>query len=184
MTYDRVKLERELIRDEDERFRVYRCTADKLSVGIGRNLEAKRFCTDGSTAIGITPAETKALGITVKSIIANGITRTQSRALFANDIAGIEKDLDRALPWWRKLDPVRQRVLLNMCFNMGIGRAPVPAKRIKGAGLLQFVNTLPKMQAGDFAGAARGMKASLWHDQVGQRAIRLEAMMATGKEPA
>lgn len=183
MTYDRLRLEAELVRDEDERLKVYRCTANKLSIGIGRNLEARRTCSDGSTAVGITPAETAALGITVKSVVANGITRMQSRALFANDIAGCEKDLDRALPWWRKLDPVRQRVLLNMVFNMGIGRAPNPAKKMAGDGLLEFVNTLAKMKAGDFAGAASGMKASLWYRQVKDRAVRLVAMMLTGKEP-
>ncbi|WP_338862872.1 hypothetical protein [Mycetohabitans rhizoxinica] len=27
--------------------------------------------------------------------------------------------LDRHLPWWRSLDAVRQRVLINMAFNLG-----------------------------------------------------------------
>lgn len=160
MTYDRAKLESELARDEGERFKVYRCTAGKRTIGIGRNLDD----------VGISGAETAALGITVASVITNGITREQSRRLFAGDIARCERDLDAKLPWWRKLDDVRQRVLLNMCFNLGI------------AGLLGFKNTLGMVQRGDYAGAAGGMAASLWHRQVGARALRLESMMASGKD--
>ena len=110
--YSRPKLEAEVIRDEDERLRVYRCTSNKQTIGIGRNLDD----------VGISAAETKALGITTASCIAKGITREQSRALFANDIGRVEADLDRALPWWRTLSDARQRVMLNMTFNMGIGR--------------------------------------------------------------
>lgn len=166
--YSRTKLEAELTRDEDLRLRVYRCTAKKLTIGIGRNLEARRRCSDGSTAIGITPAETKALGVTVASATRDGITRDQALGLFANDIAGCEKDLDRSLPWWRTLSDVRQRVLLNMCFNMGI------------VVLLGFKNTLQMMQSGRYADAAKGMLASKWAGQVGARADRLAAMMRAG----
>ncbi len=174
MTYDRAKLVVELVRDEDERLRVYRCTSNKLSIGVGRNLDD----------VGIRPIEVKQLAISVASCIANGITREQSRVLLANDIDAAEADLDRELPWWRTLDPVRQRVLLNMCFNMGIGRRPNPKRNIKGKGLLGFFGTLPMIEHHDFAGAAKGMRASAWHDQVGARATRLEAMMATGKDPS
>lgn len=159
MTYDRAQLERELVRDEDERLKVYRCTAGKRSIGVGRNLDD----------VGIRASETAALGITLQSVLACGITRSQCRALLANDIAGCEADLDRRLPWWRKLDGVRQRVLLNMCFNLGIVR------------LLGFRNTLRYVEAGNYAAAAAGMKASLWARQVGNRAVRLQAMMLTGK---
>lgn len=162
-TYDAVALERELTRDEGNRLRVYRCTAGKLSIGIGRNLDD----------VGISASETALLGITVATCRAKGITPAQSSALFKNDIARSERDLDRKLPWWRKLDPVRQRVMLNMCFNMGIGNG------IRG--LTSFKNTLAKIQRGDWAGAVAGMKASKWHREVGQRAVRLEAMMLTGK---
>jgi lysozyme len=162
VSYNREKLGNELGRDEGEKFRWYFCTAHKRTIGIGRNLDD----------VGISAAETRQLGITLASVLANGITREQSRALFANDIARCEADLDRALPWWRRLDDVRQRVLLNMCFNLGI------------KGLLGFKNTLGMVERGDFKGAARGMANSLWHNQVGARALRLEAMMATGKDAA
>ncbi len=173
MTYDMARLSTEIARDEGDKLRVYLCTARKRSIGKGRNLDD----------VGISAEETRLLGITVASCLAHGITQAQSDALFANDIKRSQRDLDAKLPWWRTLDGVRQRVLLNMCFNMGIGRAPDAKRKITGAGLLGFYGTLPKIQRGDWAGAVAGMKASKWHDQVGARAIRLEAMMLTGKEP-
>ncbi len=158
MSYDRAALEAELIRDENEKLKVYRCTANKRTIGVGRNLDD----------VGISKAETVALGITVASVCKNGLTRPQSRALLANDIDACERQLDAKLPWWRTLSDVRQRVLLNMCFNLGITR------------LLGFKNTLAKMARGDFAGAAAGMRASLWARQVGPRAERLAVMMEEG----
>ena len=41
--------------------------------------------------------------------------------LFEEDVAACCADLDHALPWWRSLDEVRQRVLIDLTFNMGIG---------------------------------------------------------------
>ncbi|CAN5774519.1 glycoside hydrolase family protein [soil metagenome] len=171
MTYDRAKLAAEIARDEGDKLKVYRCTAGKLSIGKGRNLED----------VGISAEETRVLGITKASAIAHGITQAQSDYLFANDIKRSEADLDRKLPWWRTLDDVRQRVLLNMCFNMGIGRAADKARGIVGKGLLSFSNTLERIRLHDWLGAVAGMKASKWHGQVGARAVRLERMMETGK---
>lgn len=165
MSYDRVALENELVRDEGERLRAYKDTVGKWSIGVGRNLDD----------VGIRPSETAALGITRASAMRDGISKVQSRFLLGNDINGAEGDLDRNLPWWRSLDPVRQRVLLNMAFNMG-AKAP-------GKGLLSFANTLAAMQRHDWAVAVAGMKASKWHRQVGARAERLEAMMETGRAP-
>lgn len=159
MIYDRTKLRTELARDEGLRLKVYRCTAGARTIGIGRNLDA----------VGIRAAERQQLGITVAICIASGITSAQAYALLESDIDACERDLDARLPWWRSLDDVRQRVLLNMCFNLGIGR------------LLGFKNTLAAVQARRFADASAGMKASAWHNQVGARAVRLEAMMATGR---
>lgn len=155
MTYDRARLRKELIRDEGLRLKTYRCTAGKLSIGVGRNLDD----------VGIRAAEYQKLGITKASAIKNGITEDQAMALLDSDIDVVEAQLDRALPWWRQMSPVRQRVILNMCFNMGLRT------------LLTFRNTLRYMRTGDYAAAARGMANSRWHRQVGNRAIRLENMM-------
>ncbi len=132
----------ELRRDEGVRRKPYRCTAGKLSIGAGRNLDD----------VGLSDDE-------IDYLLANDITRSVA-------------DLDKHLPWWRKLSPVRQRVMVNLCFNMGIGNDT--------RGLRSFKNTLTRIQAGDYDGAARGMAGSKWARQVGARATRLIAMMREG----
>ena len=138
---DREALIRQLRLHEGERLKPYRCTAGKLTIGIGRNLEDR------------------------------GITAAESAYLLANDIAAVQQQVLNALPWAAQLDDVRQRVLLDMAFNMGIG------------GLLQFKNTLATVKAGDYQRAASMMLDSRWATQVSQRAERLSRMMATGKTP-
>jgi len=170
MSYDRKKLERELARDEGRKLRFYLDTVKKRSIGVGRNLDD----------VGIRASERLALGITLASVLANGITDHQCDVLLDNDIALAEQDLDAKLPWWRTLVDARQRVLLNMCFNMGIGFPPRAGK--PGKGLLGFASTLEAIRSGRFAAAVAGMRASKWHGQVGARAVRLEAMMSTGKD--
>lgn len=155
---NREVLRAELTRDEGERLRVYRCTAGKRTIGVGRNLDD----------VGITPAETDELKITTRSAIQKGITRAQSQALLDNDIDRVFRDLDRRLPWWRTLDPVRQRVLANMAFNLGI------------AGLAGFRNTLRFIREGNYSNAADNMLASKWARQVGDRADRLATLMRLG----
>ena len=88
--------------------------------------------------------------------------------LLAEDIDSKVEDLDKNLPWWRNLTPARQRVMINMCFNLGIG------------GLMKFKNTLDMIERGDFEGASKNMLLSLWAKQVGARAQRLSKMMKEG----
>lgn len=138
---DRDAMVRQLRLHEGERLKPYRDSVGKLTIGIGRNLEDR------------------------------GITADESAYLLANDIRAMERDLVAALPWVAQLDGVRQRVLLDMTFNLGIG------------GVLQFRNTLATIQAGDYQKAASMMLDSKWARQVGQRAERLSRMMATGMDP-
>lgn len=97
-----------------------------------------------------------------------GLSDDEIDYLLANDIAKVKAQLDEHLPWWRGLSEARQNVLASMAFNLGIN------------GLLGFKNTLAKVQAGDFDGAAAGMLASKWAEQVKGRATRLAAMMKEG----
>ena len=63
-----------------------------------------------------------------------------------------------------------QRVLINMCFNMGIDR------------LLGFQRMIVAIIAERWDEAAREMLDSTWAHQVGARADRLARMMETGAE--
>lgn len=128
-------LKSDLIRDEGLRLRPYTDTSGKLTIGVGRNL------TD------------------------RGISNDEAMSLLEHDVALVTADLDRELPWWTRLDEPRQRVLANMCYNLGIEK------------LLLFKHTLDAMARGDYAAAADGMAGSLWASQVGPRAERLVAVM-------
>jgi lysozyme len=91
-TYDPAALRADLIRDEGLRLKPYRCTAGKLTIGIGRNLDDV------------------------------GISREEAETLLDHDIAALTADFDRALPWWRGLSEARQRGLVNMGINLGLPR--------------------------------------------------------------
>lgn len=88
------------------------------------------------------------------------------------DIEKHRAELFRALPWAETMDPVRQAVLIDMTFNLGI------------AGLLNFKNTLAAVKEQRWDDAARGMLASKWAGQVGSRATRLSDMMRSGRWPS
>lgn len=97
-----------------------------------------------------------------------GISKAASRFMLGERIAQIAKDLDREIPWWRQLSDARQRVLANMAYNLGV------------MGLLGFHNTLASIKSGYYDVAATQMLESKWAKTVGQRAVRLAAMMRLG----
>lgn len=131
-------LKKELKRDEGCRLMPYRDTVGKLTIGVGRNLDDV------------------------------GISESEADFLLMSDVGRAEGGLDGRIPWWRTLDETRQRVLVNMTFNMGID------------GLMGFKNTLKAVQDGRWDAAAEGMLDSKWAQQVGARASRLAEMMRTG----
>jgi lysozyme len=132
------RLRARLIKDEGLRLKPYRCTAGKLTIGVGRNLDDR------------------------------GITREEAMILLDNSIAECVTELTRAFDWFPKLDPVRQEVLINMAFNLGMDR------------LGQFKFTLGAISRGDYTQAANRMLQSKWAEQVGRRATELAEMMRTG----
>lgn len=79
---------------------VYRDSVGALTIGVGRNLDAK------------------------------GVSESEADLMLANDIADVFADLDRKYPWWRQLPPQVQRGLANMCFNLGVTRLTVFAKML------------------------------------------------------
>lgn len=103
--------------------------------------------------------------------LGGGITKSEGEFLLNNDVTKVLVDLDRELPWWRRLDEVRQRVLADMAFNLGITK------------LLKFKRTLEAIRTGDVAGAVEGMRNSDWYHQVSRRSKRLVLMMESGRDP-
>jgi lysozyme len=144
-------LRADLWRDEGVRYKAYRDSRGIWTIGVGHNIQAD-------------------LGLRARLsyLISDGLTPADVAALLDHDIAAACHALDVALPWWRTLDDIRQDVLANMTFNMGI------------ATLLTFHGTLAALQAHDWVAAALHMSQSLWAGQVGARATRLENQMRTG----
>ena len=146
---DKVKLELELRHDEGVKFVPYKDSRGILTVGVGHNLEAKPL-----------PPNT-----------VYPLSQEQVSMIAQFDINETVRDLLLAMPWVAELDEVRQRVLANMAFNLGVNK------------LLQFVNTLSAVRAKRWEQAAAGMEASRWAAQVGNRAKRLAQAMRTGVMP-
>ena len=86
------QLKQDLKLDEGLKLKPYHCTADKLTIGIGRNLADV------------------------------GISEDEAMILLENDIKSAYGALDRNVKWWRKMHEPAQRALCNMCFNLGITR--------------------------------------------------------------
>ena len=105
--------------------------------------------------------------------VAEGDIWTEDQAMSALhlDVAAAATQLDKALPWWRSLDDVRQDVMAELAFNMGIGT------------LSTFHGTLGFIRERDFHQASVALLMSRWASQVGERATRLAAMMKTGARP-
>lgn len=132
------KIKELLTLHEARRNRIYKCSQGFNTIGIGHNLDAN-------------PISERAIDI-----------------IFEDDLNVVLNDLTRNLPWWRTLSENRQHVLIDMCFNLGIGK------------LLGFKNTLKAMEEGRYEDAAEGMGQSKWASQVGTRATRLIKMMREG----
>lgn len=113
-----------------------------------------------------------------------GLSDAECDLLLDNDMAETLADVMLHLPWVAGLDDVRQRVILDMAFNLGCKRADGGIGPKSGApGLLGFAATLEAVRTGDYSRAARNMLASLWARQVGARAPDLALMMQTGADP-
>lgn len=146
MTPNDPLLMQEIRRDEGVRYNQYLDSLGIPTCGIGHNLKAHPL-PDGWKF---------------------PLSDEQVDGLLASDLLMTFSGLDAHLGWWRTLTYARQRVMVNMAFNMGIN------------GLLTFKNTLSAIQRGYYEQAATGMLSSKWASQVGDRATRMAGMMRVG----
>ena len=131
----------QLKRHEGLMLKLYRCPAGKLSIGYGRNLEA------------------------------NGVFVSEAETMLENDIQEAYRAASAYLGEgaFSKLSDVRQCVLINMAFNLGLSR------------LRKFIGMRAALLAGDYERAALSMENSLWSAQVKNRAKELISMMRLNK---
>lgn len=154
----------ELAGDEGRRLTVYDdATGRAVTPG---------YCMRGHPTIGVG-----------RALDVHGLSPAEVDYLFAGDIATIEQAL-RSVPWYAGLDQVRQGVMVNLAFNMGV------------RGLQSFVSmiadlmnakhdlalSLSLLAAQQFNAAADELAASKWARQVQpSRRDRLIAQLRTGQ---
>ena len=160
MKYSKSNLIDKLIEHEGMVLRVYQDSLGIDTIGIGRNLEDR----------GITLAELNHMDIpNVNTIYQYGITETDARYLATNDVQIVEDELLRAHPCVDRLDSVRQLVLVDMGFNMGIPR------------LCKFKKMWNAIHEERYDIAAKEMLDSRWANQVKSRSVKLANAMHNGE---
>jgi lysozyme len=155
------KLIQQLTLHEGLRFRPYKCTAGKLTIGIGRNLDDKPILASEQQKLFGKVLTQQQLTETLN----RGITKEQAELILSWDVLDAVADAKALLPNFAKLSEQRQFVIIDMAFNMG------------RRGLGTFRNTLRMINEGDYTQAAANMLKSKWAKQVKSRAIRLSIMM-------
>tara|TARA_Y100000401_G_scaffold115664_1_gene119790 strand:- start:2249 stop:2722 length:474 start_codon:yes stop_codon:yes gene_type:complete len=137
----------------------YKDTLNIDTIGIGRNLEHR----------GLSEEELAHIGKDISDICEWGITKEQAYYLAENDVKIVEKEVCEKHPCVLELDEVRQRVIIDMAFNMGVPR------------LSKFVKMWKAIHEENFEEVKIQMLDSRWANQVGNRAVRLSNAMETGE---
>ena len=137
---DRQRLTAQLRLHEGVEHMPYKCSAGYLTIGVGRNIEER------------------------------GLSDDEIDYILNNDVNIATDELVRTFDWYADLDEVRQRVVIDMVFNLGMPR------------FKQFKNMILGLEDGDYSAAAVHMMDSRWASQVGARAERLRNMMETGED--
>lgn len=144
----------QLKRHEGFRSKVYQCTANKRTIGYGYNLDAN--------PLNLSTYE-------LNRFCSKGITEKTAENLLVDQVYKLRFDLEGKLPWWSKLDQVRQDVLINMAYNLGL------------KGLFEFKKTMACIEHGDYTKASKEMLHSGWAIQVKGRAKELSTQFKSGR---
>lgn len=149
-----------LIEHEGMVLTVYQDTLGIDTIGIGRNLKDR----------GISPEELAYMDIPNMAIVyTEGISEADARYLAMNDIKIVENELSQVHKCVDNLDAVRQLILMDMAFNMGVPR------------LCKFKKMWNAIHEGNFDAASLEMLDSRWARQVGSRARKLSDAMKSGE---
>lgn len=89
---DKNRLIKQLIIHEGLKLEPYQCTAGKLTIGVGRNLDDV------------------------------GITKEEATYMLENDMARVAGQCWANFEWFADLSPVRKEAIINLVFNMGLSK--------------------------------------------------------------
>ena len=117
----------------------------------------------------VCPAGFETIGVG-RNLRGRGISKAEAFHLLDNDINACLEDLG-TFAWWGALNPVRQKALLNMRFQMGSG------------GFRAFKQMLAALDQRNYALAATHARDSTWaRVDSPERAARVTAQIESGSE--
>lgn len=96
--------------------------------------------------------------------VEQGLDEDEAEFLLSNRIDNAIMDC-KLLPFWHELDGIRQQVVANMVYNLGLQR------------FLEFKKMIAAIERGDWKDAAKEGLDSKWAHQVGGRANELMEML-------
>lgn len=160
---------KQLILNEGLKLQPYKCTAGKWTVGVGRNYQENKFSTRECVILfGVQSITVEAATELMKK---TPLTKQKAMLLLENDILKVVNQLSTRSEWKAvQGDSVRERVLIDLVFNMGLTTWNT------------FKNTIKFIAAKDFEQAADNLIKSKWYKQVGNRGPRIVTMLRTGKD--
>lgn len=171
-------IKEQLILHEGLSLTPYKCSAGKWTIGVGHNYQDTGIPRDILKDMLFEHYEPAKVEVILKKekittdeltkYLAKGISKELAMRLLYADILKYEAQIRKEISWYDTLDPVRQKVMLDMTFNMGIGW------------IKKFKNTVELIRQGKFNDAGLALEKSLWAKQVKTRADRLIRMMKTG----
>lgn len=160
----KLDLTKQLKIDEGSVLQVYQCSRNKLTIGVGRNLQGKGLSKAECDYLKLGTYDRNAV---IAKLEVRGITQAESDYLLSNDIDDFSTELYNGITWFIKLPAIAQNVLINMCMNLGFAK------------LSNFKKTLSLVEQGKYKLASIEMLNSDWAVQVGDRAKRLSKMLAS-----
>ena len=160
---DRDKLKTQLVKHEGKKNHVYNDTLGHPTIGVGFNLDR-----------GDAKGKIEALGLNYAQVKAGtqDLTDDQVFSLLDGDMDMAISDSKSVFPKLTDLSDVRQRVIVDMMFNLGKTKFE------------KFMKMISAVKIGDYAKAADEMKDSTWYTQVGNRGKTLVKMMQTDMDPS
>lgn len=103
-----------------------------------------------------------------RNLASGGLRQEEADMMLANDLQAIQDALSADWTWFTPLDPVRQDVLMNMAYNLGV------------AGVLSFVAMAVNLGVGAYGMAADEVMNSEAARELPARYQRLADAMRTG----
>ena len=102
-------------RNEGLRLKPYKCSAGKLTIGYGRNIED------------------------------NGISLAEAEMMLSSDIKSVAEEIRRLIPDFDSLELPQKTALIDMGFNLGITRLSMFKKMLAGVNVRDFKTAAMEM---------------------------------------